>query len=111
MPLIDMKKLPSQQPLPGWEGRFANSDSMTFAYYDVRAGAATHEHRHPNEEVWNVIEGTIEITIDGKKHVARPGCLAVIPPDVPHSVRALTDGRYIVVDHPVRESIGSASTR
>jgi quercetin dioxygenase-like cupin family protein len=38
---------------------------MTFAYYSVAAGAWVHEHSHPNDEVWNVIDGQLEITIGG----------------------------------------------
>jgi quercetin dioxygenase-like cupin family protein len=38
--------------------------------------------------------------------VARPGVVAIVPPNTPHSVRALTDGRAIIVDHPVRWDVG-----
>ena len=30
---------------------------MTFAYYAVEAGPWIHEHSHPNDEVWDVIDG------------------------------------------------------
>ena len=36
------------------------------AYYTVDAGAWIHEHSHPNDEVWNVIDGRLEITIAGE---------------------------------------------
>ena len=78
---------------------------MTFAYYAVAAGAWIHEHSHPNDEVWNVIDGQLEITIAGETRVAGPGSAAVVPPDTAHSVKALTDVRAIVVDHPRRDSI------
>lgn len=64
---------------------------MTFAYYTVVAGAWIHEHSHPNDEVWNVIDGQLEITIAGETRVAGPGCAVVVPPDTAHSVKALTD--------------------
>ena len=79
---------------------------MTFAYYTVAAGAWIHEHSHPHDEVWNVIDGQLEITVAGETQVAGPGCVAVIPPDTPHSVKAISDVRAIVVDHPRRDSIG-----
>ena len=37
---------------------------------------------------------------------AGPGSAAVVPPNMRHSVSALSDGRAIVVDHPVRDSVG-----
>jgi quercetin dioxygenase-like cupin family protein len=106
MPLIDTSELKTREPLPGWEGRYFHTDNMTFAYYTVTAGSSIHEHSHPNEEVWNFIEGDYEVTLDGKTLRAGPGSVAVVPPDRPHSVRALTDGRAIVVDHPARDSVG-----
>jgi quercetin dioxygenase-like cupin family protein len=34
--------------------------------------------------------------------VARPGVVAIVPPNTPHSVVALSDGRAIVIDYPLR---------
>ena len=53
-----------------------------------------------------MIEGELEVTIDGTAHIARPGLVAIVPSNVPHSVKALTDGRVIVVDHPSRPEFG-----
>jgi quercetin dioxygenase-like cupin family protein len=111
MPFIDTRKLRSKEPLPGWEGRYFHSENMTFGYYRVAAGASIHEHSHPNEEVWHVIEGDLEVTIGDETRVAGPGCVALVPPNTSHSVRALSDGRAIVVDHPLRDAIGGVETR
>jgi quercetin dioxygenase-like cupin family protein len=55
-----------------------------------------------NEEVWYVIDGTLDLTVDGVTHRAGPGSAAIILPDTPHEVLAITDGRALVVNHPVR---------
>ena len=86
------------------------SEHMTFAWWEFRAGHAVHEHHHPNEEVWHVIEGRLEVTIGDETQVAGPGCAAIVPPDTPHSVRVLEDCRAIVVDHPIRDQVGGAKT-
>jgi quercetin dioxygenase-like cupin family protein len=108
---IDTARLDVKEPREGWKGRFFHSQNMTFAYYAVEAGARVHDHSHPNDEVWNVIEGELEVTIGGQTRVAGPGCAAVVPPGVVHSVTALTDARAIVVDHPLRDSIGGVDLR
>jgi unsaturated pyranuronate lyase len=90
------------EPLPGWHGRFWRSESMGFAHYTVDAGSSIHEHHHPNEEVWFVIEGELEVTVAGETQKAGPGSVAVVPPDALHSVRALTSGKAVVANHPVR---------
>lgn len=102
MPLIDTHALAVTERLPGWRARIFHSQSMTFAHYEFDAGSAIHEHQHEQEEVWNVIEGELEVSIAGVAHVARPGVVAVVPPNTLHSVRALSDGRAIIVDHPLR---------
>jgi quercetin dioxygenase-like cupin family protein len=106
MPFVDTSSLRVIERLPGWYGRYFHSPSMTFAHYDFLRGSSIHEHFHSQEEVYEVVEGELEITIDGVTGVARPGMVAIVPSDVPHSVKALTDGRAIIVDYPVRSEFG-----
>ena len=104
MPFVDSTELSTRERLPGWTSRVFHSDNLTFAYYEIAADAVPlHEHHHPQEEVWYVIEGKLAVTIDGVEQVAGPGCAAVIPPDTPHSARALSACRAIVVDYPLRD--------
>jgi len=42
------------------------------------------------------------VTIDGAAQIARAGVVAIVPAGVRHAVKALTDGRAIIVDFPVR---------
>lgn len=102
MPIIDVAALRVTERLPGWFGRYFHSPNMTFAHYDFRGGSSIHEHFHPEEEVYEVLEGELEITIDGVAQVIRPGLAAIVPSNARHSVKALTDGRAIIVDHPSR---------
>jgi quercetin dioxygenase-like cupin family protein len=108
MPFVDTDSLNVIERLPGWRGRYFHSATMTFAHYDFIRGASIHEHFHPEEEVYEVIEGELEVTIDGTVHVARPGMVAIVPPNARHSVKALTDGKAIIVDHPARRDFGAA---
>jgi quercetin dioxygenase-like cupin family protein len=102
MPFVDTSTLKAIERLPGWRGRYFHSPSMTFAHYDFKRGSSIHEHFHPQEEVYEVIEGELEVTIDGEAQIARAGFVAIVPGNVRHSVKALTDGRAIIVDYPLR---------
>jgi len=104
MPFVDTSTLKVIERKPGWFGRYFTSPSMTFAHYEFIAGSTVHEHSHEQEEVWTVIEGQLEITVDGVTQVADPGVAAIVPPNVPHSLRAITDGKAIVVDYPLRQT-------
>jgi len=106
MAIIDTKTLPVKERLPGWKGRYFHTANMTFAHYEFAQGASIHEHWHPEEEVYEVIEGQLELTIDGVVHVAQPGIVAVVPANARHSIRALTDGRAVIVDSPTRPDFG-----
>jgi quercetin dioxygenase-like cupin family protein len=105
MPFIDVGRQQAGEPLPGWHDRYFASQSMSFAYYDVDAGASIHAHSHDEEEVWHIVEGTLEITIAGETIVAAAGTAAVVPPNAVHSVKARTHARVIIANHPLRERI------
>jgi len=107
MAFIDTKTLPVLERLPGWKGRYFNSASMTFGHYEFDAGASIHEHSHPQEEVWHIVDGEVEITIDGVSGRAGPGSVGIVPPDTLHSVKAISSGKAIVVDYPLRETFAS----
>lgn len=106
MPFVDTAILNVIERLPGWRGRVFNSPSMTFVHYEFDAGSSIHAHQHEQEEVWNVIEGELEVTIDGVAQVALAGMAAIAPPHARHSVKALSNGRAIVVDTPLRPDMG-----
>lgn len=106
MPFVDTDDLDVVERLPGWRGRYFHSPNMTFAHYEFKAGASIHQHFHSQEEVYEVIEGELELTIDGVTQIAKPGVVAIVPGNAPHSVKALTSGRAIIVDYPLRKDFG-----
>ncbi len=102
MPFVDARSLKVIERLPGWYGRYFQSPNMTFAHYDFTRGSSIHEHSHPQKEVYEIIEGELEVTIDGVTQIIRPGMVGIVPSNVRHSAKALTDGRAIIVDYPLR---------
>src|SRR5262245_3060033 len=99
MPFIRPAEMQIGRPLPGWTGRFYHSQTMTFGVWEIAPDAAPlHEHHHPQEEVWNVVEGEIALTIDGIEQIVGPHMAAVVPPNTRHSARPLGRCRAIVVD-------------
>ena len=94
------------EPVPGWKGRAQHGQRMTLISYEIMAGAPdVHEHRHPEEEAWIVVEGQLAVWIDGEERLLGPGDSAVIGENVPHRVRALQPTRALVVDSPVRRHL------
>ena len=105
MPFVETAAIEEYERLPGWHGRIFQSPSMTFATWLFSAGAEIHAHHHEQEEVWQVLEGELEVTIGGETRRAGPGMAAIVPADTPHRVVALTDGVAMVADWPLREDM------
>ena len=103
MPFQDLKDIEAREIVPGYRARFLHSGAMTFAHWDVDAGAELPLHSHPHEQVAHVIEGRFELTVDGETRVLDPGTVAVIPGGVEHGGKAVTDCRLLDVFHPLRE--------
>lgn len=103
--------LPVIELLPGFRGRFVHSDAMTFVYWDIARDAEIPEHAHPHEQVVNVFEGDLELIVGGEVHELGAGDVFVIPGDVRHSARGITDCRVLDVFQPVREDYRALSER
>ena len=106
MPFVDTREIEPFEKLPGWRGRIFHSTGMTFGHWEFDVGAEIHAHSHPQEEVWHVLEGELQVTVAGVTRVLRPGVVGLVPPDTLHHVLALTTGRAIAVDNPSRPDFG-----
>ena len=103
MSFQDLKDIPEREIVTGYKAKFVHTDGMTLAYWEVEAGAALPEHSHPHEQIANVLEGEFELTVAGESRVLTPGQVAVIPSDVPHGGRAITDCRLLDAFQPARD--------
>jgi quercetin dioxygenase-like cupin family protein len=103
MAFLELDEVEGKEVFPGGKGQFIHTDNMTFAYWDFEAGAKVPEHSHPHEQVVNMIESELELTIDGSSKRLKPGLVAIVPPKAKHSGTAITDCRIVDVFCPVRE--------
>jgi quercetin dioxygenase-like cupin family protein len=95
--------VPSREQMPGMHGKFLHSGSMTFVYWDIEEGGSFPEHAHPHEQVVNMLEGELDIVVDGKAHRLKAGDVLAIPGGARHSGRAVTRCRVLDVFSPIRE--------
>lgn len=103
MVFIDIGEIEEKVIFPKSEVRFVHTKNMTIGYWDLLIGAEIPEHSHAHEQVSSVIEGMLELWVDGEKRVLGPGHVAVIAPNAPHSGIARSRCRVIDVFYPVRE--------
>ncbi|MCA4898359.1 MAG: cupin domain-containing protein [Bacteroidota bacterium] len=98
-----LKKIATKEVFPGFVGRFIHTQTMTFAFWDIKQGSMVPEHSHLHEQVVNMQEGEFELIVDGQPHRLQPGMVFTIPSHVKHSGRAITPCKILDVFSPVRE--------
>ncbi|MDP5169975.1 MAG: cupin domain-containing protein [Bacteroidia bacterium] len=103
MIFTQLSTIPSREFIPGFHGKMIHTERMTFAYWEIEAGAVLPEHAHPHEQVAHMIEGEFEFTIDGMTQVVIPGMLTVVPSNMPHAGRAITACKILDVFQPTRD--------
>ena len=103
MTFYNLDDIESRELVPGFHVRFVHSETMTMAYWEIEAGSELPLHDHPHEQIVNVLEGELQLTLQGETRILKPGQVAVIGSNVPHSGKAVTDCRVLDAFHPVRE--------
>lgn len=96
-------ELETREMFPGGTARFLHTENMTFAFFTFDGGVSMPEHSHPHEQVTQVVEGSIYLTVSGEERKLIPGEAAVIPGGAVHSARTTEKTRVLDTFYPVRE--------
>ena len=89
--------------LGGFWAQAIHTPGNTINFITVKAGNAFPLHQHFHHQCAFVLEGIFEMTVDGHIKQIGPGEFVVIPPNIPHEGRAITDCRLLDIFNPVRE--------
>lgn len=82
---------------------FAQGERLNVLHWNMADGSEVTLHTHPQEQFGYVIRGGFEISVDGRMTTLRAGDAYIIPPEVPHSFRAIGDTEAIDVFSPVKQ--------
>jgi quercetin dioxygenase-like cupin family protein len=103
MELNKIEALPQKELIPGFKGRFIHTGTMTISYWNIASGAQLPLHSHIHEQVSQVIEGTLELTVENQTFVLKAGDVLTIAPNEKHSGKALEDCLVQDIFLPERE--------
>ncbi len=113
----NLDDVPEHEVFPGVRGRFVHCAQMTFAYWRFDPGAAVPEHEHPHEQVVNMLEGELALTVarrgDAPSTRRRRGDPRRHPPRRPRPRRRLPRPRRLQPgprDLPVRPGLKGRRT-
>ena len=103
MSFKEISKLPSKEILQGFDAKLIHTENNTISYLSIDANAILPEHSHIHEQITQVTEGELEMTIDGATKILKPGMVAIISSNIKHSGKALTACKVTDIFYPVRE--------
>lgn len=98
--VFDLKKLNELPGGPDYSPLFGGcveGDRIIVALMNAPAGKYGDDHSHPNEQWVYVLEGVMDLIVDGKTHRAHPGELVYIPANTVHSGGTAGDKDAVVL--------------
>ena len=101
MPKI--KEITPKELMKGITGHYAHGKDMSFGLVEIEAGTVMPIHQHVHEQITYLLEGQLDMEIDGVAYSLTPGSYHVIPSSVLHGAHAVTACKLIDIFCPVRE--------
>ena len=91
--------------LPGIRIASVYQEDLMVTFVDFDPHKELPIHSHPHRQITIVIEGKLEMTVDGEgKRLLLPGDAAVIPPNSKHGAKVLEEPTRVQDSwHPIRE--------
>lgn len=103
MEIVRWSEEPVEQLSPGIGRQMVSTANLTVATIHLAAGAVVPRHQHHNEQVANVLSGSVRFAVGDEEAVVSAGESIAIAADVPHEVVALEDTVVIDVFSPRRD--------
>lgn len=103
MTIHQFHDIPREEIMPGFHGKLIHTPSVTIAHWLIDQGASLPTHEHPQEQVTRILTGTFEMQIGSEQVTLEAGHYVIIPPNVPHSGRAITACEIEDVFQPARK--------
>jgi quercetin dioxygenase-like cupin family protein len=98
--------MPRETLSAGLGRRLVTGDQVMLAHVYFAAGTEVPRHRHHNEQITYILEGTLQFFFgddDEETHTVHAGEVLVIPSDLPHRAVALEDTLDVDVFSPPRQ--------
>jgi quercetin dioxygenase-like cupin family protein len=99
----------SLKPQGGGAARFEGIDhdaDVSFFVITSAPGRGADKHRHPYREIFVILEGDIEVIVDGEMQRVSKGNIVVIPANAWHEFKNRSDHPALMVNiHPVLKMV------
>lgn len=99
---ISLDEIAVKELIKGGFAGFLSTTNLTLAYTDMKAGAEVPLHHHVEEAIDIILEGELEMQVGERTSVLRNGMVSIVPPDVIHRAKALSDCKVVTIFYPQR---------
>jgi quercetin dioxygenase-like cupin family protein len=99
---ISLNKLPAIEAIEGALLSYIQTENLTVAYTDMKAGAAIPLHLHTEEAIDIILDGVLEMQVGENNGILTNGMISIVPSGVSHKANAITDCRVVTVFYPKR---------
>tara|TARA_B100002052_G_C15572134_1_gene458290 strand:- start:220 stop:660 length:441 start_codon:yes stop_codon:yes gene_type:complete len=79
------------------KGGVVEGERMLVGYIHKAKGTGSRPHSHPNEQFNYILQGTLDVEIDGQKFQAKAGSVVYVPANMEHSMVALPEEDVIFI--------------
>ncbi len=83
--VVAVSEIPAIPLMPGVVTRIVPGKNLTLSVPSIDPYVVGTSHSHPHEQMIVVLEGQIDVVVDGKLYPVKAGEVIVIPGDVPHA--------------------------
>jgi quercetin dioxygenase-like cupin family protein len=99
---ILLNQLPAQELIQSAFVGSVQTENLTLSYTDMKAGVEIPLHHHPEEAVDIILEGILEMQVGEKSDTLSHGMVSIVPSNVPHKAKAITDCKVLTIFYPQR---------
>jgi quercetin dioxygenase-like cupin family protein len=79
------------------KGGVVEGERMLVGYINKAKGTGSRPHSHPNEQFNYILQGTLDVEIDGQKFLAKAGSVVYVPANMEHSMVATPEEDVIFI--------------
>ena len=96
-PMKSLDVIPAGTGYSTSKGGVVEGERMLVGYIHKAKGTGSRPHSHPNEQFNYILQGTLEVEIDGQKFQAKAGSVVYVPANMEHSMVALPEEDVIFI--------------
>jgi len=107
---LQLDSIPGETISPLISRKIVTGEKEMLVFWTMKAGAHAAAHRHPHEQIFFLLSGTMEFRLGDEKRTCRPGDVGVIPGGVEHEAWFPVDTEVVDIFSPPREDFLAGGT-